>query len=121
MQQSSSTKGFSSTCYAMLLWDFLDKFPNLPFAKWERDVGDIPEEQWEEALESVRLCSLNVTQRLSQLYIILRVHHTPLKRHNMGLRPNCICARRGREMGDLIHLLLVVSEVASLFATGKLM
>lgn len=58
MQQSSSTKGFISMCYAMLLGDFMDRFPSLTFEKWERDFGDIPEEQWEEALESVRLCSL---------------------------------------------------------------
>lgn len=54
----------------MLLGESLERLPSLAFEKWERDVGELPKEQWEEALESVRLCTLNVTQQLSQLYIL---------------------------------------------------
>lgn len=78
MQQSSSTKGFIFCCYVMLLVDYLDRFPNTAMEKWEKDVGAITRDHWTEALESVCCCSLNVTQRLSQPYILLRVNRTPL-------------------------------------------
>lgn len=60
---------------------------------------------WKEALQAVQLCSLNVAQLLSQLYIILRVHSTPERLYSMGLRENIECTRCSRDHGDLIHLL----------------
>lgn len=51
------------------------------------------------------LCSLNVAQKVSQLYIVLRVHYTPLRLHKMGRQPDPLCGRCGRHQGDLIHLL----------------
>lgn len=52
----------------------LERFPSESGATWERDVGTFEDEHWEEALQAVQLCSPNVVQRLSQLYIVLRVH-----------------------------------------------
>lgn len=75
---------------------------NTPTSPQEGDVGDMPGDLWQEALENV---CLNVSERLSQLYILLRAHHTPLKLCSMGLRPDPLFARRGRDMGDFIHLL----------------
>lgn len=88
MQQSSCTKGFISNCYTMLLGVYLENFPNSACEKWERDVGDISGDLWEEAPEAVWLCSLSMSHRL----------------HSMGLRPNLICTRCNKDVGDLIHL-----------------
>lgn len=64
------------TWYAMMFEEFLDKFPNMVFEKWERDVGDIPEDQWEEVLESVLLCFLNIAQLFKQCYTESTSHST---------------------------------------------
>lgn len=53
----------------------------------------------------MRVCSLNVLQRQSQLFCILRIHRTPSRLHSTGLRPDPICARCNRDVGDLIHFL----------------
>lgn len=51
---------------------------------WERDLGPLTEDQWEKALQSISTRSLNVAQKVFQLYIVLRVHYTPKKLHRMG-------------------------------------
>ena len=89
----------------MILNIYLDDFPLGVSTKWERDVGTFEDEQWEEVLQAVQLCSMNVAQRLSQLYIVLRVHYTPARLYKMGIRPDSNCTRCTRDHGDLIHLL----------------
>lgn len=42
---------------------------------------------------------------MSQLYIILRVHYTPVKLHRMGRLADPLCDRCRWAPGDLIHLL----------------
>lgn len=66
-------KRFISCCYAIILKLFLRDAPLKAVCRWEQDVA-VFEEQWEEALQAVPHCSLNMSQRLSQLYIMLRVH-----------------------------------------------
>lgn len=53
MQQSYSTKGFISNCYAMLIGEYLESFPSSAGKKWEKDMGAIPGDQLEKALEAV--------------------------------------------------------------------
>lgn len=33
-------------------------------------MGTFEDEQWEESLQAVQICSVNVAQRLSQIYIL---------------------------------------------------
>lgn len=79
--------------YALLLADYLEQYPNSAMSRWEGDIGDISGDQWEEAMEAVRLCSMNVSNRLSQLYILLTVHFTPDKLQAMDLRPDPTCPK----------------------------
>lgn len=58
----------------------LSVFPLEVVSKWENDVGMFELEQWEEVLQVVQMSSFNVAQRLSQLYIVLRVHYTSVRR-----------------------------------------
>lgn len=101
----SHFKGFISRSYAMLLSIFLAGFPTKVTSPWERDVGTLEEDQWAEALQAIQGCSLNAAQRLSQLYIVLRVHLTPARLHRMGISESADCTRCARDHGDLIHLL----------------
>lgn len=98
-------KGFISDCYAMLLGLVMGDSPLKVMTRWEQDVGAFEEEQWDEALQAVPLCSLNAAQKLSQLYILSRVHYTPARLVRMGVGTDPTCTRCRREHGDLIHLL----------------
>lgn len=89
----------------MLLLILLKDFPSRAEHRWKEDVGSFGEEQWKEAMQVVQLCSLNVTQWLSQLYILLRVHLTPERLLKMGKREDPMCTRCLIDNGDLIHLL----------------
>lgn len=115
MQQSHSTKGLISNCYGRLLGVYLESCPSSACERWERDLGDIPGYQWEDALEAVWFCSLNISQR-SQLYILLRVHRTPLRLHSMGLCPDVL---------DVIEMqgtsYICYGDVRSFIAIGTLL
>ena len=102
---TQDTKGMISQCYSMLLASFLEGYPMNAAEQWETDLGPIEGEVWEEALQAVNTCSLNVSQRVSQLYILLRVHFTPVKLFRMGRAPDPLCGRCRVAQGDLIHLL----------------
>lgn len=105
LQSSSVTKGTISTCYQMLLAKYLDAYPCKAIDAGRGDLGQVTEDQWEEALQAIPTCSLNVAQKVSQLYIILRVHYTPSKLHKMGRVSDPICCRCRQHNADLIHLL----------------
>ena len=103
--QAQDTKGMISQCYNMLLSSWLEGHPMKVAEQWETDLGPIEGEVWEEALLAVNACSLNVSQRVSQLYILLRVHYTPVKLFRMGRAPDPLCGRCRAAQGDLVHLL----------------
>lgn len=105
LQDMTDTKGVISQCYNMLLGSFLDGYPMKVVSQLEADLGPIGGELWEEALQAVNICSLNVAQKVSQLYVLLRVHYTPVKLYKMGKTPDPLCGRCRVEPGDLIHLL----------------
>lgn len=60
LQTATETKGIISQCYLMLLTEFLEEHPIKAMAMWEGDLGPVLGDQWEEALQSVNTCSLNV-------------------------------------------------------------
>lgn len=45
----------------MLLNAFLEYHPLKAQAQWEGDLGPVTDDQWEEALQSINTCSLNVS------------------------------------------------------------
>lgn len=99
LQTSTETKGIISHCYQMLLTHHLKAHPTKAPSLWEKYIGPLTGDQWEEVLQSITTCSLNVMQKVSQLYIVLQVHYTPLRLHKMGRRPDPLCGRCGRRQG----------------------
>lgn len=57
-----------------MLNNFLALFPLKEHKTWERDVGPFIDDQWEDALQTMPQSSLNVSQRVMQLYILLRAY-----------------------------------------------
>lgn len=47
--------------------------------RWEREVRTIEDEEWEEALETCRMVSPKLSDRLSQIYILHRAYLTPIR------------------------------------------
>lgn len=88
----------------MILNDFLLSFPLKSSERLERDLGPFVENEWEEAIQAILQCSLNVAQRLMQLNKLLRAHFTPVKLHKMGILDTPTCSKYLRDHGDLIHL-----------------
>lgn len=98
-------KGFISQCYAILLQSVLKQHPLKLREKWEADVGQLDREQWEEIFQAVGTCSLNVSQILTRLCILLQIYYTTHRLHLMNLQSDSTCTRCKRDHGDLIHLL----------------
>lgn len=105
LKVAETSKGLISQSYSTLLRKYLTKHPLTVKRKWEMDVGPLDEDQWEEALQSVSVCSLNVPERLTQLYTLLRIYYTPHRLHSMGLLSTRTCTRCKRDHGDLLHML----------------
>lgn len=60
-QNATSSKGFISHCYAMLLLAFLGDYPCKVAEKWENDVEPLIGDQGETARQLIKLSSLNVS------------------------------------------------------------
>lgn len=91
----------------MLLPSYLEGYLCNAKDKWEQDVGPLEDELWDNALDSVMYSFPNAAQRLSQLYIVLQAHYTPLWLHRicMGILQIPLCARYTTWTGDLVHLM----------------
>lgn len=98
-------KGFISSSYSMLMFIHQGNFPTKIVTQWEGDVSTFGKEQWEGVLHTIQQCSLNTAQRLSQLFIVMRVHFTPARLYRMGQREDADCPHCTRNRGYLIHLL----------------
>lgn len=79
------------------------------------DVGPLEDELWDNVLDSVLRSSLNTAQRLSQLFILLRVHYTPLKLYHMGILHLSVPYAPPR-LGTLI---IYCGEVPSYIVNGR--
>lgn len=81
---------------------FLGGYHIRAFSQWEEDLGPVSGDQWEDVLKSVTICSLNVSQKGSQIYIVYRAHYTAVKLHRL---PDSLCSKCKLVPGNLIHLL----------------
>lgn len=91
-----------------------------PFGKCQAlnvTVALYPRSGQPEALQTVPQCSLNVKQRLMQLYLLLRVHFTPARLFTMGVLDSPLYGKSSRDHVDLIHLTWRCSKL-HLYWTG---
>lgn len=71
---------------------------------WSSDILTIDGEIWQSILEQVPLVSISPTQRLSQLFVIHRVHRNPLKLFKWHCREVPDCPRCGDSIADHLHM-----------------
>lgn len=79
------------------------KYPVNAKSRWELDVGEIGDEQWDSVLEVIPQLSTNELLRISQLYLVHRVYRTPAFLQKIGVRSDATCPRCGLAPVDLLH------------------
>lgn len=102
---SVSTKGVISMIYRALLSGFMADYTIPAKAKWERDVGQISEDQWTGVLNSTPSLSPSEAQRLSQLFLLHRAYKSPALLYKIGLRADSACPRCGQGDAHLMHMM----------------
>ncbi|XP_071967750.1 uncharacterized protein [Engystomops pustulosus] len=106
-----SSKGIISCIYSRLLEEYLKEHPLNIKEKWEADLGEISDTQWDVVLESIPSLSPSEAQRLSQIYILHRVYKTPSLLHKIGLRNDSCCPRCSAPNAKLFHMMWECKEL----------
>lgn len=78
MIKGSDPRRLISDFYNMLLTPSATVLAYNLKPSWERDVGPMEDEDWNEALETCKLVSPKLSDRLSQIYILFYIERTLL-------------------------------------------
>lgn len=72
---------------------------------WEGDLGNLEDEDWNDALHTCKAVSPKLSDRLTQIYILYRTYLTPIRmaKFNQGQPSTCLLCNR--ETSTLYHLL----------------
>lgn len=73
--------------------------------RWERDVGPLEESDWDDILDTTKLCSPKQPGRLTQIYILHRTYLTPLRISKYRPDHSSKCPRCDDPAGTFLHLL----------------
>ena len=104
MIQTNITKGQISVLYGKLGAKAISQTGvSKSRERWERDIGLLTSEQWNQILQRGTLVSITPAQRLSHLFLLHRVYYTPKKMFVLGWNANDECPRC-KATGDFIHM-----------------
>lgn len=73
--------------------------------EWEKDIGPIGEEDWDEIMEGTRLTSPKLSDRLTEIYIIHKGYLTPLKKAKFLRTYDPSCHLCHAAPGTFFHLI----------------
>lgn len=100
-----STKGLISNIYPYINKGRSAKRVSPRYkSKWEKDVGNITDTQWNRILEMAPLVSLSPSQRMSRLSLLYRTYSTPHRLFQFGCQTDSSCPRCAELEGDLVHI-----------------
>ncbi len=72
---------------------------------WEKDLGiDISEDNWTNALQDIRSCSINSNLQLIQYKVVHRLHYSRTKLHSIYPSVSSLCLKWKSNEGTLAHL-----------------
>lgn len=103
--KDTDSKKLISCFYNMLSAPTSAKLAYALKPRWEREVGRMEDEEWEEALETCKLVSPKLSDRLSQIYILHRAYLTPLRVARYKRSQSITCPMCGTETGTFFHLI----------------
>uniref|UniRef100_A0A803KGA6 Reverse transcriptase domain-containing protein n=1 Tax=Xenopus tropicalis TaxID=8364 RepID=A0A803KGA6_XENTR len=98
-------KGLISNVYKKLIKQSVQTKTIKALTKWENDIPALTESQWQQALKTPALVSLNYKYRMLQLYIVHRAYLTKSRLHRIDPNISPLCNRCQQEEGTLIHTL----------------
>lgn len=109
--KNTDPKKLISCFYNMLSIPTLSKMAYALKLIWERDVGTIEDEAWEEALETCKNVSPKLSDRLSQIYILHRAYLTPLRIARYKRNPPTTCPMCNITTGTFFHVIWSCSKI----------
>lgn len=71
--------------------------------RWERAIGPLEDEEWEESLESCRAASPELSDRLTQIYIIHQAYLTPIRVARYKNTQSTLCQMCGKKARLFIY------------------
>lgn len=113
--KSTDPRGLISTFYKMLLTPTSSKIAFDLKPRWEREIGLMENEEWEEALETCKAVSPKLSDRLSQIYITHRTYLTPIRVARYKRNQSTLCPMCGQETGTFFHLIWTCPKIEQLW------
>ena len=104
-----------SAFYAMLSTPVATKIAYAIKPRWEREVGILEDEEWEEALETCKAVSPRLSDRLTQIYITHRTYLTPIRVARYKRTQSTLCAMCAQETGTFFHLIWACPKIQDLW------
>lgn len=110
-KKSSDPKKLISVFYNMLLLPSSSRSAHALIARWEEDIGAMKSEESSDALDTCKLVSPKLSDRLTQIYIIHHSYLTQLRvsRYKRDQPANCMMCNQ--TTGTLYHLLWSCSKI----------
>lgn len=93
-----------STIYKKLINNMPDPLIKLR-AHWEREIGEMDDTDWQEAVQSPRIIAMRPRFRLVQLKILHRVYYSRTHLFDWGKAASPLCLRGCRAEGTFYHIL----------------
>lgn len=82
-------------------------------ARWEDELGPMEDEEWSEALDTCKLVSPKLSDRLTQIFILHRQYLTPLKIARYRPSQPTSCPMCNQATGTFYHLLWQCSRITT--------
>lgn len=73
--------------------------------RWAEDVGELEDDEWEDALDNCKAVSTRLADRLTQLYILHRSYLTPIRLARFKAQHNPLCPRCDSPSSSFFHLI----------------
>lgn len=113
--KNTDPKKLTSPFYNILITPVATKLAYELKPHWKRAIGSIEDEEWEEAIESCKVVSPKLPDRLTQIYILHQAYLTPLRVARYRSSQSTMCQMCGKETGTFIHLLWSCPKIQGLW------
>lgn len=74
-------------------------------SRWEGEIGTLEDDEWSDALDTCKLVSPKISDRLTQIFITHKAYLTPLRVSRYKSSQSANCPMRTQAIGTTFHLL----------------
>lgn len=115
MVKDTDPRKLISAFYNILLTPAASKLAYGLKPRWERAIGPLEDEGWEEGMESPRAASPKLSDRLIQIFVLHQAYLTPLRVARYRETQSSLCLMCGKESGTFIHLMWSCPQIQGLW------